>query len=134
MGDPDAPHTFSYVPDVARILSALGTDNRSWGRVWHVPSAEPVSQRQALVRMAELAGAPAARVGRLPDVVLRVAGVAVPLLKELQETAYQRTRPYVLDSSAAQAMFGLTPTPLDEGLAATAAWWRGNASATSGAV
>jgi len=57
-----------------------------------------------------------------------------PLLRELQETAYQRTRPYVLDSSAAQAMFGLTPTPLDEGLAATAAWWRGNASATSGAV
>ena len=134
LGDPDVPHTFSYVPDVARTLAVLGTDDRSWGRLWHVPSAEPVSQRQALVRMAELAGAPAARVSRLPDVVLRVAGVAVPLLRELQETAYQRTRPYVLDSSAAQAMFGLIPTPLDEGLAATAVWWRGNGSSKSVAV
>lgn len=48
------------------------------------------------------------------------------LLRELQETAYQRTRPYGLNSSAGQAMFGLTPTSLDEGLAATAAWWLGN--------
>lgn len=56
------------------------------------------------------------------------------LLRELRETAYQRTRPYALDSSAAQAMFGLTPTPLDEGLAATAAWWRGNGSPRLDAV
>ena len=56
------------------------------------------------------------------------------LLRELQETAYQRSRPYVLDSSAPQAMFGLTPTPLDEGLAATAVWWRGNGSSKSIAV
>ena len=56
------------------------------------------------------------------------------LLRELRETAYQRTRPYVLDSSAAQAMFGLIPTPLDKGLAATAVWWRGNGSSKSIAV
>ena len=125
LGDPDAPHTFSYVPNVARALAVLGTDERSWGRLWHVPSAEPVTQRQALTRMAELAQAPAAKVGRLPDPALRVLGLAVPMLRELQETAYQRTRPYVLDSTAATATFGITATPLDEGLAATVAWWRG---------
>lgn|GEM_PF-4985211 len=57
-----------------------------------------------------------------------------PLLRELQETAYQRTRPYVLDSSAAQATFGLTPTPLCEGLAATAACWQGNGTTKAVAV
>ena len=124
LGDPDAAHSFSYVPDVARLLVVLGTDDRAWGRPWHVPTAEPITPRQALVRMAELAGAPAARVGRLPDAVLKVAGLVVPLLRELQETAYQRTRPYVLDSSAATATFGLRPTPLAEGLAATVAFWQ----------
>lgn len=124
MGDPDAPHTFTYVPDVARTLAVLGTDERSWGRLWHVPSAEPPTQRQALTRMAELAQAPAAKVGRLPDPALRVLGLAVPLLRELQETAYQRTRPYILDSTAATTTFGITATPLDDGLAATVSWWR----------
>ena len=124
MGDPDAPHTFTYVPDVARTLAVLGTDERSWGRLWHVPSAEPPTQRQALTRMAELAQAPAAKVGRLPDPALKVLGLAVPLLRELQETAYQRTRPYILDSTAATTTFGITATPLDDGLAATVSWWR----------
>jgi len=129
LGDPDAPHTFTYVPDVARTLAVLGTDERSWGRLWHVPSAEPTTQRQALARMAELAGAPAAKVGRLPDPALRVLGLAVPTLRELQETAYQRTRPYVLNSTAATATFGITATPLEDGLAATVAWWCGRADA-----
>ncbi len=134
LGDPDAPHTFSYVPDVARTLAILGTDARSWGRLWHVPSAEPVTQRQALTQMAELAHAPVARVGRIPDVAVKVLGLAVPMMRELQETAYQRTRPYVLDSSAATATFGITATPLAEGLATTVAWWKGRTpSSQSGA-
>jgi hypothetical protein len=37
--------------------------------------------------------------------------------------AYQFERDFVLDSSAATATFGITPTPMAEALAATAAWW-----------
>jgi nucleoside-diphosphate-sugar epimerase len=124
LGDPDAPHTFTFVPDVARTLAVLGTDDRSWGRLWHVPSAEPVTQREALTRMAALAQAPAAKVGRLPNPALKMLGLAMPMLRELQETAYQRTRPYVLDSTAASSTFGVDATPLEDGLAATVAWWR----------
>ena len=40
--DLDAPHTWTYVGDVARTLIAVGDDERAWGRAWHVPSAEPV--------------------------------------------------------------------------------------------
>jgi nucleoside-diphosphate-sugar epimerase len=129
LGDPDMPHTFTYVPDVARTLAALGTHQQSWGRLWHVPSAEPVTQRQALTRMAELAQVPVANVGRVPNAVLKVLGLAVSMLRELEETAYQRTRPYVLDSTAATAAFGITATPLDEGLAKTVAWWRAKETA-----
>jgi len=93
LGDPDAPPTLTYIPYVARTLAVLGTDDRSWGRLWHLPSAEPVTHRRALTRMAELTGAPTANVGRLPDPALKVLGPAMPVLRELQETAYQRTRP-----------------------------------------
>ena len=36
---------------------------------------------------------------------------------------YQFDRDFVLDSSAATATFGLAPTPMEEALAATVAWW-----------
>jgi nucleoside-diphosphate-sugar epimerase len=60
LGDPDAPHTWSYLPDVANTLAVLGTDERAWGRAWHVPSPPPLSQRALARRLAELAG-PASR-------------------------------------------------------------------------
>ncbi len=71
LGDPDMPLTFTHIPDLACTLAVFGTDGRSWGRPWHVPSAEPITQREALSQMALLAGAPAAKVGRIPDVALR---------------------------------------------------------------
>ena len=63
LGDPDAPHSWTYVPDVGRTLAVLGTDERAWGRPWHVPSAPALSQRELAVRFCAVAGAPLA-VGR----------------------------------------------------------------------
>ena len=81
--------------------------------------------------MAELlaaeAGAPAPKISTIPHWLQRGLGVAVPLLRELEEVRHQFTRPFVLDSTAATDTFGLEPTPLDEALAATVAWWRANA-------
>ena len=87
-----------------------------------MPSAQPVTQRQMLTRRAELAQVFVANVGHIPNVVLKALGLTIPMLRELEETAYQRTRPYALDSTAATATFGITATPLDEGLTRTVAW------------
>jgi nucleoside-diphosphate-sugar epimerase len=45
-------------------------------------------------------------------------------MRELAETSYMFTRPFVLDSSASEQRLGLSPTPLEAGLAETVAWWR----------
>jgi nucleoside-diphosphate-sugar epimerase len=124
LGAPDAPHTWSYVPDVARTLAVLATDERAWGRPWHVPSAPPASQREMLTRMAAAAGAPPAKVRRMPPVLLRAVGLVSPLVRELAETRYQFDRPFVLDSTAAQQTFGLVPTSLERGVAETVRWWQ----------
>jgi hypothetical protein len=52
--------------------------------------------------------------------VLWVTGLSSPLVRELRTTRYQFTRPFVLDSTATTAEFGLTPTPLDDVLRQTA--------------
>lgn len=122
-GDLDAPHAFSFVPDVAATLVALAGDDRSWGRPWNVPTAPAVSVREMASRMAAIAGVPDKGVLVAPHLLLRALGLAVPFVRELEEVRYQWVRPYRLDSSRSEATFGLAPTPLDEGLAAHVRWW-----------
>jgi nucleoside-diphosphate-sugar epimerase len=120
MGDPDVPHSWTYVPDVGRTLAVLGTDERAWGRAWHVPTGPALTQRQLAARFCEVAGAPVASVAAFPAATLSVAGLFSPQMREMKETRYQFDRPFVLDSSACTATFGIEPTPLDEALAAVA--------------
>ena len=41
-------------------------------------------------------------------------------MRELRETAYQFSRPFVMDSTAATETFGLEPEPIDDALRETA--------------
>ena len=120
LGDPDAPHSWTYVPDVGRTLAVLGTDERACGRPWHVPSAPALSQRDLAVRFCAVAGAPSPSVAAFPAGSLTVAGVVSAQMRELKETRYQFDRPFLLDSSDCTATFGIEATPLDDALAAVA--------------
>jgi nucleoside-diphosphate-sugar epimerase len=117
--DLEAPHSWTYTIDVARTLIAVAADENAWGRVWHVPTAPPLSVRALATRTAELAGAPAARLSRMPGYVLWLGGLFNKDAKEIRETQYQLQRPFVLDSSAATLAFGIQPTPTDDALMAT---------------
>jgi hypothetical protein len=59
------------------------------------------------------------RVGTIPSAVTYGMGLVWPLMRELRETEYQFREDFIMDSSAAQATFGLEPTPWDEVVAAT---------------
>lgn len=124
VGDPDAPHSWSYLPDVARALVTLGRDERAWGRPWHVPSQAGVSSRAMVDALADAADTPPVRVSGLPRWAIGLAGLADRRTREVLEVHHQFTRPFVLDSSAYTATFGGTATPTGEAAAATVAWWR----------
>ncbi len=99
------------------MLVVAGTDPRAWGRAWQVPSNEPLSQRQVIGDFAQAAGVSRSgqvRVGTIPPVLLHGMGLLWPLMRELRETEYQFRDDFIMDSSAAQATFGLKPTPWEE--------------------
>ncbi len=120
LGRADRPHTWSFTLDVARMLVVAGTDARAWGRAWHVPSNEPLSQREAIGDFARAAGTGPVRVGTLPPALLHGLGLVWPLMRELRETEYQFRDDFVMDSSAAGTTFGLGPTPWEEVVITTA--------------
>ncbi|MEV4173502.1 NAD-dependent epimerase/dehydratase family protein [Nonomuraea sp. NPDC049709] len=115
----DMPHSWTYLPDVADALVVAGSDERAWGRPWHVPTAEPLTFRQLGERMAALLGRPAPRMTQLPWPVVRAAGLFSPMIGEMRHIRYQFVAPYVLDSSAFQSTFGVAPTPIAQALKAT---------------
>jgi hypothetical protein len=109
---------------VGRALAVLGTDDRSWGRAWHVPTAPPVSQRELVGRLCDAAGIDTVGVHHLPWPIIRAAGVAVPMLRELQETRHQFDGPFVIDSKRFTATFGIRATSLGNTAIDTVDWWR----------
>ena len=84
-----------------------------------MPSNEPRSQRQVIDDLARAAGVGQVRVGVIPPAVLRGMGLVWPLMRELRETEYQFRDDFVMDSSAAQATFGMKPAPWEEIVAVT---------------
>ncbi|MBB2945301.1 nucleoside-diphosphate-sugar epimerase [Actinoplanes lutulentus] len=116
----DLPHSFTYTGDMARTLTTLARDERAYGKAWHVPSPAPITIREMAARYCELTGQPPLKVHSMPRFVMRTAGLAVPIARELAEMDYQFYAPFVMDSSLTERTFGLTPTSLDEALRETA--------------
>ncbi len=120
-GNADMAHSWTYVPDAARTLATLGTDDRSWGRAWLVPSNPPRTQREAIASIAETAGVPMPAVGTIPRSVVRAAGLVVPIARAFGEVLHQFEQPFVIDASATTETFGIDPTPWAECITTTLA-------------
>jgi len=123
LGDPDTPHSWTYLPDIAGALVTLGADERARGHAWHMPASPPMTQREIFTELARLAGAPAPRLRPVPGWQVTALGVLVPFLREFAEVSCQFTRPFVVDSAAFQATFGARPAPMGQALTATVTWW-----------
>jgi len=114
--DFDVPHSLTFTGDAGALLARLGTDERAWGRAWHVPTAPPGTLREACVEYAKLVGAPSPKLTRVPPAVIWLVGLTNVEVRETVEMRYQFDRPFVLDSTAAQETFGLVPTSRTEAL------------------
>jgi nucleoside-diphosphate-sugar epimerase len=126
IGDPDAPHSYAYVPDVARGLATLGEHPEADGRAWHLPSVETHSTREILRIAGEIAGVET-KVSSIPPVLLALLARVNPIIREVRAVGYQLDRPFVVDSSAFEQTFGIRATPLKEALTATVESYRARA-------
>ncbi|BEH02685.1 NAD-dependent epimerase/dehydratase family protein [Brooklawnia propionicigenes] len=121
--DPDQPHTWTAIDDVAATLAVLGRDERAWGSAWIAPSNPPATVREVLRGLAEQIGAVEPRVRQVPGWLLRTGAITIPLLREVSGVLYQFDAPFIADGSETSDVFGIAPSPWHPLLAETARAW-----------
>ncbi|GHO46459.1 NAD-dependent epimerase/dehydratase family protein [Ktedonospora formicarum] len=125
LGDIDLPHSYSYMPDIARGLATLGENDEALGKEWLLPVVPAVSTREVLKLISEELGYPLgiftvdsiekAREQRIFDETF---------VSEYEELFYQYKEPQIVDSHAIEEAFGLRATPLKEALSTTIRWYK----------
>jgi nucleoside-diphosphate-sugar epimerase len=125
LGDPDQPHTYTYIPDIGEGLAVLGEHPDAPGTVWHLPNDPNTRTTRELVDVVyRLAGQPRTRVRQVPPLLLRLAALTNRTLRELLEMQYQFEEPFVVDSSKIINTLGVPATPIEQALADTLATYR----------
>ncbi len=124
MGSLDQPHSFTYVPDLSAAMITAAARPELWDSFLHAPTAPALTQRALVEQVAAAGDVPVPRMSAVPASVLRAAGLVSRDMRELAETSYMFSRPFVLDSTASEQRLGLAPTSLDTGLKETVGWWR----------
>lgn len=125
LGNPDLPHTYTYMPDIGKALVILGEAEQALGGVWHIPSATTVSTRQFLQMVGEAIGKPV-RIQTAPKLLLQLLGLFNADVREVLEMIYQFEEPFIVDGGKFTQTFGHQATPLPAAIQATVAWWRQN--------
>ena len=127
-GDPDQPHTYTYMPDIGKGLVVLGEREEALGQAWHLPSPKTVTTRELVGMIFGEVGKPA-RVQVAPKILLRAIGLFNPGIRETIEMLYEFEEPFVVDHSKFERAFGQRATPLDEAIGETVRWYRGKRAA-----
>lgn len=122
LGNPDVPHSVTYIEDFARALITLGERDDALGEVWHVPCAPPVTMRQFVEIVFKEAERPA-RLRAAPEWGIALAALFNPTVRAVREQLYQHRRPWVVGSGKFERDFGWTATPLADAIHATVAWF-----------
>lgn len=122
--NPDTPHTYHFIPDVAAGLAALGTaDDHAYGTTWMLPCAPAPTTRQLVAEFGRALGRDIA-VSRLPRWLFAALKPFVPIFREFDEMLYQWDEPFLVDDRRFRERFGVAATPLDEAARHTVAWAR----------
>ncbi|WP_249124846.1 NAD-dependent epimerase/dehydratase family protein [Saccharopolyspora erythraea] len=122
-GDITLPHSYSYLPDVARGLVDLGTTTAegATGRVWHLPTVPAVSTEHIHGLVEQIIGRRVT--AHVLDRPATVGPFDEQFMNEYAEIFYQHLIPQNMVSAAFERFFGRQPTPLVNGLRATIDWY-----------
>jgi nucleoside-diphosphate-sugar epimerase len=114
LGNPDALHSFTYVPDAAKGMFILGQTPESDNQIWHLPSAAAITGKKFIELAAEAFNA-RPRFSKINKFLLQLAGIFTPVIKETVEMYYQYSNDYNFNSDKFEKAFNFNPASYQEG-------------------
>jgi nucleoside-diphosphate-sugar epimerase len=125
LGDLNQPHTFTYVKDFGKALAVAGTDDRALGKVWHVPSGIPFTQKELADMLSKQLGY-TVKARANGKIMLSIIGLFNKGAKELVEMLYEFNEPFIMNSDLMGSTFGLKATPMEQRITETLDWVKFN--------
>jgi nucleoside-diphosphate-sugar epimerase len=122
-GSAQMPHSWAYIEDVGKAAAILGTRDEALGKVWIAPHAAPVTQGD-MVRMAAAERGIEPQFSTMGTFMMRIGGLFIPAARAMVEMMYEFNAPFIVDGGYFERTFDMQPTPIDEGIRRTVAWYK----------
>ena len=117
--DADKKHSFTFTPDAAKATAMLGNTDDAYNSVWHLPTDGKVLTGREFVELFSKEMNVPDKIFVMPVWMIKIAGLFVPVLKEMPEMMYQYDRDYFFDSSKFEKRFKFVPTTYKDGVKLT---------------
>jgi nucleoside-diphosphate-sugar epimerase len=109
-------HSFTYTPDAGKTTALLGNTLSAYNQTWHLPTDMNVLTTQQIVEIAtkELNAKP--KITVLPRLMIQMAGLFNPIIKESIEMLYQYDSDYIFNSDKFDEAFTFNKVLYAEGI------------------
>ncbi len=103
-------HSMSYTPDLAKGTAILGNTPDAYNQIWNLPTDSEKITGDGWINLFAREMNASNKYQVLPNWLIKVLGLFIPIMKELPEMNYQYDRDYFFDSSKFNKRFNYTPT------------------------
>ena len=109
-------HTFTYTPDAGKATALLGNTPSAFNQTWHLPTDSNALTGSQIVEIAAAELTMKPKITVLPKVMIKMAGLFNPIIKESVEMLYQYDSEYIFDSSKFDKAFTFDKVLYPEGI------------------
>jgi len=109
-------HSFTYTPDAGKATALLGNTPSAYNQTWHLPTDMNVLTTQQIVEIAAKALNTKPKITVLPRLMIQMAGLFNPIIKESIEMLYQYDSDYIFDSGKFDKAFTFNKVLYAEGI------------------
>ncbi|HQW95925.1 MAG TPA: NAD(P)H-binding protein [Saprospiraceae bacterium] len=102
-------HNMGYTPDLAMGTAILGNTPDAYNQVWNLPTDSEKITGEGWINLFAKEMNTSNKYQVLPNWLIKVLGLFIPIMKELPEMNYQYDRDYFFDSSKFNRRFNYTP-------------------------
>lgn len=116
IGKLDVIHSYIFSKDIGKSVALLGNTPDAYNQVWHLPTTDKKLTNRQWIELMMNAMNKQKKIQTLPDWMVSLLGVFIPILKELQDVGYQLKQDYFFNSSKFNKRFNYSPISPEDGI------------------